>query len=289
MKDGHKSNKDQGKQRLIQGLRAFKHQHNKLPPLSSDEEDYDDDDDEVKGLDELPFLDLNPINFLRQTSNAAAIAKKTCNGNAGGNGNGGAGKICGGNTYQSQINNIDISQQKGIDISANSKIINGVRLGGGNPNAGVINGVHLGGGNPNAGEIRRMNDINGMTMGLHGLGRNNVGGFQGNGFPGYARFPSNGEGFGGHRQSPMMVNMQGYQAHPSSMMNNLMGRNNNMIMHDSRYMQPQMMYHRSPQISPYTGYYPCYPNPYHPNNQSDDSDYGIHLFSDENTRGCVVM
>ncbi|XP_038984552.1 heavy metal-associated isoprenylated plant protein 37-like isoform X2 [Phoenix dactylifera] len=314
MDGGKNNNKDQGKQRLIQGLRAFKNQHNKLPSLSSDEEEYDDDD-EVEGLDVLPFLDMNPINFLRQTSNAAAGAKENCNGNAGGHDNGGAGKKSGGNTNPSQVENKNGSQKKGMDISANSKIINGVYLGGGNPNAGVINGVrlggsnpnagvidgvrlggsnpnagiingvHLGGGNPNAGAIRRVNDINGMTTGLHGLGRNS-----GNGFSGYARFPSNGEGFGERRQSPMMENMQGYQAHPSSMMNNLMGRSNNMIMHDSRSMQPQMMYRRSPQISPYTGYYPCYPNPYHPSNLSENSDYGIHLFSDENTSwGCVVM
>ncbi|XP_008806263.2 heavy metal-associated isoprenylated plant protein 37-like [Phoenix dactylifera] len=278
MKDGQKNNKDEGKQGLIQGLQAFKNQHNKLSSLSSDEEDYyddDDDDDEDDGLDELPFLNMNQINFLRQASNAAANAKKTGHGNPMGNGNSGAGNKGGGNPNQNQMKNPNGSQQKGIDVPGHSKI---------------VNGVHLGGGNPHAGEGRRVNDINGMMMGLHGLGANKGGGFQGNGFPGYTRFPSNGEGNGGHHQSPMMVNMQGYQAHPSSIMNNLRGHNNNMMMHPSTYMQPQMMYHRSPQIPPYTGYYHhLYPNPYHPNNQSENDDYGVHLFSDENTKGCIVM
>lgn len=278
MKDGHKNNKDQGKQGLVQGLKAFKNQQNKLPSWSSDEEDYDDDEDD--DLDELPYLNMNQINFLKQASNAAANAKKNGNGNgngngtAGGNGSSGAGKNGGVNTYQSQIKNPNGPQQQGIDISANGK---------------VLNGVQMGGLNLNAGEVRRMNDINGMMMGRHVLGGNNGAGFQGNGFPGYTRFPSNGEGLGGHPQPPMMVNMPGYQAHPSSMMNNLRGHQNNMIMHDSRQMQPQMMYHRSPQIPPYTGYYHLYPSPYYPSNQSENADYGVHLFSDENTRGCVVM
>ncbi|XP_019707202.1 uncharacterized protein [Elaeis guineensis] len=280
MKDGHKNNKDKGKQGLIQSLQVFKNQHNKLSSLSSDEEDYDDDDDddddEDDDLDALPFLNMNQLNFLRQASNATANAKKTGHGiSAGGNGNSGAGNKGGGNPNQNQIKNPNGLQQQGIDFSANSKI---------------VNGVHLGGGNPHAGEGRRVNDINGTMMGLHGLGGNNGGGFQGNGLPGYTRFPSNGEVYGRHHQSPMMVNMQGYQAHPPSMMNNLRGlNNNNMMMHPSTYMQPRMMYHRSPQIPPYTGYYNLYPSPYYPNNQSENDDYGVHLFSDENTRGCVVM
>ncbi|RWW60493.1 hypothetical protein BHE74_00032506, partial [Ensete ventricosum] len=94
----------------------------------------------------------------------------------------------------------------------------------------------------------------------------------------------------GNNRSPVTVNMQGYQTQPSSsMVNNLRGHN--MVVHESRYMQPQMMQHlRTPQISsPYAGYYNCYPSPYYLNNQVDNGYYGTHLFSDENTNACIIM
>ncbi|XP_072983573.1 uncharacterized protein [Typha latifolia] len=280
IKDGNKNNKDQGKQGLMEGLKAFKSQHNKLPPLSSDEEDFDDDYDDEEEDDELRFLDnkMNQLNLLRQANNAKKInnGNGNGNGNAGGNGNnGGAGKKVGGN--QNQMKNPNGSEQKCINVAANSK---------------MPNGAHLGVGNQSAGDGKRVNGINGM-MGLHGHGGNNGGGFPANAFPGYTgtSFPSNAGGYGGGQQQPqpMMMNMHGYQTHPSSMMNNIRGLSTNMMMHDSRYMQPQVMYNRSPQITPYTGYYPCYPSPYYYNHQSENGDYGAHLFSDENTNSCVVM
>ncbi|CAL9771557.1 unnamed protein product, partial [Musa acuminata subsp. burmannicoides] len=108
-------------------------------------------------------------------------------------------------------------------------------------------------------------------------------GFRGSGFHGYTGPPSHG---GEQHQHPMPVNMRGYQARPSSMMSSNLGGNNMMMMHDNRYMQPQMMYLRSPQISPYTAYYNCYPSHHDQSNQSCNV---THLFSDENTKGCVVM
>jgi hypothetical protein len=72
------------------------------------------------------------------------------------------------------------------------------------------------------------------------------------------------------------------------------GLNSNMMMHQP---QPQMMYHRSPQISPYTAYYNPYSYYYQ---QPGGSSSAYHpagaatgdvetMFSDENTKGCVVM
>ncbi|ONK81455.1 uncharacterized protein A4U43_C01F29270 [Asparagus officinalis] len=91
-----------------------------------------------------------------------------------------------------------------------------------------------------------------------------------------------GLGMNGHQ--PMMM---GAHHHPSSMMMNMRGgpMNNNMMM-----VQPQMMYHRSPQVSPYTGYYNQYSQaPYFSSNQpAERTDYS-HLFSDENANSCVVM
>lgn len=77
------------------------------------------------------------------------------------------------------------------------------------------------------------------------------------------------------------------------------GMNNNMMMH---MQQPQMMYHRSPQISPYTGYYNHYyynqapppPSPYSYHHQlsaqpAESSSDLSHLFSDENANSCAIM
>lgn len=52
------------------------------------------------------------------------------------------------------------------------------------------------------------------------------------------------------------------------------------------------MYHRSPQISPYTAYYNPYSYYYHPGaagyHPASNGDVET-MFSDENTKGCVVM
>ncbi|RWW06388.1 hypothetical protein GW17_00030288 [Ensete ventricosum] len=252
MKGANKNNKELDKQGLMRGLKAFKNQHNKLSPSSSDEEDFDDDDDdddedvdcddeEEEEDDDMQNLDskMKQTNFMRQANNSTTNAKQN------GNGNGKAGADA-----KIGCNSPNESQQKGTNAAANNRVVSG------NPNAQGNNRV--------------------MGLGHPGLGGNN-GCLQGN-------------AYGGQYQSPVTVNMQGYQTQPSSsMVNNLRGHN--MVVHESRYMQPQMMQHlRTPQISsPYAGYYNCYPSPYYLNNQVDNGYYGTHLFSDENTNACIIM
>ncbi|EHA8590086.1 heavy metal-associated isoprenylated plant protein 37 [Cocos nucifera] len=285
LKDVKKSNKGQPNQALIQGLKAFKNQHGKLDSFSSDDEDYDEDDDD----DEPQLLGnkMNQFNLLRQANNAAAAAAAASvkeNGNAG-NGNNGAGKKIG-NSNQ----NMGLKGPNGPDLKG---------LNGALPNNKMGNVAHFAGGNFGAGEGKRVSDINGlMGMGGHQrVGGNNGLGFHqaaqqqpGNTFPSGFPTTGGGGGLGGVHQAAMMGNLQAYQNHPTSMMMNLRGlNNNNMLMNESRYMQPQMMYNRATHIPPYTGYYyPYYPSPYL-NHQSETADYGAHLFSDENTSSCAVM
>ncbi|KQK02498.1 heavy metal-associated isoprenylated plant protein 37 [Brachypodium distachyon] len=301
-KDGHNKNnnnqKDQGKHggvgSLMQGLKAFKSQHNKnqLHELSSEDDDmYDDDDDEFEDDyedDDLGFLGdkMNQLSFLRQHATAAANAKNkngnsanvnnnqsNANGKKGGGGGAGAGNHHQNNHHQNQKN----ANMINMAAAANAKMGNGAQK-----NTSAINGM----------------------MGLnHGLGAGSAApGLQGytGGFshPSYAA-----TGYGGLQQqhlqqqqnNNLMASMQGYHNNPAAaaaMMNNLRGLNNNMMMHQPQ-PQPQMMYHRSPQISPYTAYY----NPYSYYYQQPGSS-GYHqagngevetMFSDENTKGCVVM
>lgn len=256
-KAGNKSNKEQGKEGLMQGLKALKNQQGKLAAsFSSDEEDNCEDDDDDLDEDDLRFLSdkMNQINLLKQASNAAAVKKN----NAGGNGAGG--KKCGVNPNQNMAKNLNEKAPKKGNVA----------------------------GNPDGGE-GKMNGL--MGLGHHGLGGMNC--IPANtGFP----IPSNGGRFVGGHQQPQPMMMNNMQGHPAAMMNNLQrGQMNNMMMHDSiRYMQPQpqpqMMYNRSPQISPYIGYHPYYHYPCpNLNYQSETGDYGAHLFSDENTSGCVIM
>lgn len=175
--------------------------------------------------------------------------------------------------------------QKNINAAANSKMGSNPHLGGG--------GI----GNVNGGEGKRGNEINAMGLGFpHGHGGGGAGlglggsglGFQAlanNNFQGPSGFPAGG-GFGGgfHHSSPMMMNMQGYQQYPSMLMNM---PNRQTMMNDNRYIQPQMMYSRSPVSYPHTGYYQykSYPSPL----QSESANYASHMFSDENTSSCVIM
>ncbi|KAM0944337.1 putative heavy metal-associated domain, HMA, heavy metal-associated domain superfamily [Dioscorea sansibarensis] len=322
-KNNNNNNKEQqSKQNFMQGLKALKSQHNKLAVFSSDEDDCEDDEDEDDDDDDFRLLEgkINGFNILKQGNNAAlSNAKKNANNAGGGNakklGGGGGG---GGNpNHQKQVGKSTNSSMP-ANMSNHNKMGN---LGG--MNAGM-NAHH-----PHQGDGKRVvNDINSlMGLGLHGLGG------QGNGLgmhhqhaqpqPGNTNFPgamgfhhlSNnggagaGAGAGLHHhhhhqqqqqqqqlQSPMMMNLQGYQNHPSLM--NLRGLNsNNMMMQQQQQQQqpqPQMVYHRASQMPPYTGYYSphYYPGPYLNNNNhySDNGgDYGTHLFSDENTNGCVVM
>ncbi|XP_042421554.1 heavy metal-associated isoprenylated plant protein 37-like [Zingiber officinale] len=85
-----------------------------------------------------------------------------------------------------------------------------------------------------------------------------------------------GSGFGLQSQVPMPVNYHGQAHHLPAMARS----------HNMQQQQPQMMYLRSPQVAPYTGYYP---SPYYYQSNQPYNDYVTHLFSDENTRGCVIM
>ncbi|CAD5191559.1 unnamed protein product [Musa acuminata subsp. malaccensis] len=279
-KDGNKNNKGQGQggqanQALIQGLREFKNQHNRMEPLSSDDEEFDDDFDEEED-DELGFLGekMKQLNISKQANNAVTAATAAGAKKNGGNNNIGGGKKVGGNPNQAiGLKGPNGSEPKGSYTASDNKMVNGAPLCGGNQSAVA--------GPPPPG-----------LGGSHGLGLHQAQQQPGATFP--AGFPANGNGgFGvSHQQSPLMMNLQGqgYQNQTPSTMMNLRGINhsssNNMLMNESRYMQPQVMYNRSPQIPPYTAYY--YPCPYYqsPYVSHHHSDTGL---SDENTSSCVVM
>ncbi|XP_058087912.1 heavy metal-associated isoprenylated plant protein 37-like [Magnolia sinica] len=292
-----KSTKNQ-KQDFMKGLKAFKNQHN-FPSFSSEDDDDFEDEDDIDEEEDLRFLreKASHLGLLRQANGpnnankavaaAAAVAANTKAGNGGGNRN--VGKKGGGNPNQNAglKNAGGPPGQKNINVAGNSKM-NSV--------------AHLGGmGNPNGGEIKKGNEINGMGLGFHpghgagavGLGGNGLGGLQAfqalqaqpNNFQG-SGFPATGFGGGLQQPSPMMMNMQGYQHHPSPMGMNMNMQSRPNIMHENRYMQPQMMYNRSPVVHPYTGYYHHNPQP---NYQSENADYGTHMFSDENTSSCAIM
>lgn len=119
------------------------------------------------------------------------------------------------------------------------------------------------GGNENPGLNANIAALQKMMM-----GNGNANGFQANAYHG-----------GVQSQGPMMVNYQGQLAHhPSAMMRG----------HHSM-QQPQMMYLRSPQVSPYSGYYSCLPAQYNHQNNLPYNDYVTHRFCDENRGGCVIM
>ncbi|KAK8913810.1 Heavy metal-associated isoprenylated plant protein 26 [Platanthera zijinensis] len=307
-KDGNKNNKEQGKQGLMQGLTDFKSQH-ALHTFSSDDDDFDDDEDDYDDDDEeydddeaveLPFAEkMKQLNLMRQGSNpATAAAAAGAGGKKNGNGNSGGGKQKGGGNPNQKNPNVPL-QGKGINGQINTKM--------GNPAAS-----HLLGGNPGDVDAKRMssmmNSSNGM-MGIHGMvGANN--GMQNR---------SSMSGFGLnqlHQQPPpmMMGGMHGHQQQGPAMMMNMRApcnSNNGMMMmgNDSnRYMMPQqqqqqqqpqpaqMMYNRSGQMHPYTGYYQSYPSPspspspyYLQNQKEGGGDYGVHLFNDENTNSCSIM
>ncbi|XP_043702510.1 heavy metal-associated isoprenylated plant protein 37-like [Telopea speciosissima] len=297
-----KNGKEQ-KQGLMKGLKAFTNQH-KYPTFSSEEDEFDYDDDDEDDFEEgLRLLQekANHLGLLGHPANMVANAKKNgagpqnsgkmnngANGQVGKKGSGGNG---GGNPNQ------NMGMKGGMDQK--------------NMAAAKMNAAaHLGGGHINAGEVKKGNDINAMLAGLNGhgsgvgLGGNNGLGFQtqmNNGFQGSsAGFPAGGFATGGHHPSAMMNNLQGYQFnHPPSSAVNLQNRNNiNLMMNDARYMQPQMMYNRSPAILPTTGYYYNYQNPYpchpytYPSPQPDNSGSShsaTHMFNDEHTNSCVIM
>ncbi|XP_077211174.1 uncharacterized protein LOC143846585 [Tasmannia lanceolata] len=246
----NKNTKDQ-KEGLIKGLYA------------SSDSDSDDEEEELRILMER----ANRMGLLRQ-ANEANAKKSVANQNKKG-ANQNVGKKPGANPNTNQnvgLKNAGGSEQKNKNVSPNSKMNTSAHMG------GVI-------GSPNGGESKKGNEINGMGLGYQGHGAG-FGGLGGNGL-GFHPQPNTFQG-----PSSMMMNMHGYQQHPSSMMMNMNMQNRHNMMHDNRYMQPQMMYHRSPVLPPYTGLYQYNPDP---NYQSDNADYGAYMFSDENANNCAIM
>lgn len=266
---------------LIKGLKAFKNQHN-FPSLGlEDEEDCDEDDDDgydEEEEEELRFISekAKHLDLLKQANEAnakkAAVAANTKATNGGGNGN--AGKKGGGENPNQNVGFKNMnggSDPKSMSFQTNNKINGNFHLGG-------VGGI----GNPNygGGQGNRLSEINGMGLGFHDLGASGLA-FQGqpNAFQGCG-LPTSGSGaFGaGNNLSPMMLNLQGSSSHqqqhhhPSSSLGMDMNMNMNMynrqsMINDNRFIQPQpqMMFHKSPIVHPFTGYYqypPLYPTIY---------------------------
>lgn len=288
-KDGG-NKKDQGGKHggvgsLMQGLKAFKSQHTnkqQLPvELSSEDDDdmYDDEDDDMyddDDEDDLRFLGdkMSQLGMLRQQAASAAANAKNKNGGGANvqiNANGKKGGAAAGNHHQ---NNHHQNQKMNMAAAAgNAKLGNGAQK-----STGGINGL--------------------MGLGAGGAAPGYTGGFS---HPSYAA-----AGYGGLQQqqhlqqqqnSNLMASMQGFHNNPAAAAAMMRGLNSNMMMHQPQ-AQPQMMYHRSPQISPYTAYYNPYSyyyqqpaggsSAYHPAGATGGGDVET-MFSDENTKGCVVM
>ncbi|KAJ1684879.1 hypothetical protein LUZ63_016269 [Rhynchospora breviuscula] len=293
--------KDQGnKNNLMQGLKAFKNQHKggKVPDLYSEDEFDDDFDDDEDDFDEEDFKVLNEkmgqLNFLKQMNmgnNNGGHNNNNAKKNGGGNGNPNANN---GKKNQNGGNNQN-------QLGKNGNVPGALNFGGANgkmmANFGALGGDHA----------KRVNGLNGLN-GMHGMnGMNGINGMMGlHGNPGIQSTVPVG-GAGNHQNHGMMMGGM-HHHHPSSMMagnNNLRG-GNMMMMHDgatARYMQqqPQMMYARSPQVMPYTGYYGYnpspniyygynnyYASPYHGESSKNSDGFG-YMFSDENTSGCSIM
>ncbi|KAJ3694399.1 hypothetical protein LUZ60_009879 [Juncus effusus] len=337
--------KDQGKQNLMQGLKTFKNQHKgggKVPDIYSDDDlsdEFDDDDDDEEDFDEedLRMLGekMGQLNFLKQMNNHAQQAannnnnhgnnnKNHGNNNAHNNNNNNGKKNANGNGKGNndgkKNQNVNNQNQQGKIANAQSVLnfggVNGKMM----PNLAHGNGKMM----PNLGQLggdpaKRVNALNNMQAmnsmmnGLHGPSghQNNVNG-----------------GALNHQNHNAMMGM--HHHHPTAMMAGNNARNGNvMMMHDgarymqqqqpqmhdgARYMQqqqPQMMYARSPQVMPYTGYYGYNPNPnvyygYNNNNNNNNNNNGYYaspyhgesikngdgigdMFSDENTKGCAIM
>ncbi|WOK93032.1 hypothetical protein Cni_G01725 [Canna indica] len=266
-------NQSSSNQALIQGLKAFKNQNSNMEPLTSEDEDFgdeDDDDFDDDEEDELGFLG-DKMKQLNLSAAAAAAANAKKNGS-----NTGGVKKGGGNLHPNPAMGL-----KGPSVAGEPKGLNAA------PNSNkmmMVNGAPLAGGN---------NGLMGLAA-LQGQGlqaQQQMGANFPPGVPPPVNPNSAGGGFGLSQQQ--MMNMRGLN---SSNNNNCSSNNNaNMLMNEGRYMQPQVMYNRSPQILPYTGYY--YPYPYYHSpyvyHHSETGGHGDHLFSDDssnsNSSSCVVM
>ncbi|KAI9073285.1 hypothetical protein K1719_043986 [Acacia pycnantha] len=299
-KDDNNNNKGQKQGGgVVKGLEAALKNQKKFPAFSSEDDDYyyDDDEEDDEDDDELRFIreKANQLNLLRQQAAAAdanAAAKKAAGGaisSAFNNGNmNNNGKKGGGPNQNHHMGN---NKAGGVDQKSVAAL--------------KMNNTHLGNGDP-----KRPNDI-GTMMSLAGFHNNNPTNpgsatVLGNNFSGFGGSSSpglpNGGGFGNsghhlHHQYPSpLLNMNGFTNQASPLMN--------MNLHQARHalqqqQQPQMMYQRSPIVTPNTGYY-CYNNNYTPpNNYSYAPNYyyypgndhsAAHMFSDDNTSSsCSIM
>lgn len=308
-----KDDKNKGqKQALVKGLDAFKNQQ-KFPAFSSEEDEYyseydDEDEDEDE---EMRFLreKANQLQMLKQQAgNANNVRKNMAPMGAGaingkmnnGGGNAGNGKKGGPNP------NMGVKESPNVGLD--QKTMAALKL----------NGGHLGGEglNLNLGEAKRANDIGAMMnmAGFNGnggnvssatvLGANNpnaMGGFpvqSNNMIPGSSAAFSNGGMATGQYPSSLLMNMSGFNNHPSP---SPLMMNMNMQARQAMQQQPQMMYHRSPVIPTNTGYYYNHSNSYSPAQYSysyglpsypgsGDDHSAAHMFSDDNTNSsCSIM
>ncbi|XP_014510893.1 heavy metal-associated isoprenylated plant protein 37 [Vigna radiata var. radiata] len=310
-----KDDKNKGqKQGLAKGLDAFKNQQ-KFPAFSSEEDEYyseyEDDDEEED--EEMRFLreKAHHLQMLKQQAANANVRKSmggmgagAINGkmnNGGGNGGGGGGKKGGPNPNMGMKE----SPNGGLD----QKTMAALKL-----NGGHVGGEGLG---LNLGEAKRANDIGAMMnmAGFNGnggnvtsatvLGANNSSGMGGfpvqsnNMIPGSSAGFSNGGIGAGQYPSSLLMNMNGFNNHPSPSPL-MMNMNMNMQARQAMQQQPQMMYHRSPLIPPNTGYYYNHSNSYSPAQYSysyglpsypgGDDHSATHMFSDDNTSSsCSIM
>lgn len=307
-----KDDKNKGqKQGLVKGLEALKNQQ-KFPAFSSEEDEYyfetDDEDDEED--EEMRFLreKANQLQmFKQQAANANNVRK-------------GIGAISNGNNGKmNNACNANNSGKKGgpnqnLGMKENSNGLDQKTMA-----ALKLNNGHLGGEglNINLGEAKRANDIGAMMnlAGFNGNSANNVGsatvlgannsnglgGFpvqSNNMIPGSSATFSNGGLATGQYPSSLLMNMNGFNNHPSP--SPLMMNMNMQQARQAMQQQPQMMYHRSPFIPPNTGYYYNHGNSYSPQHYSysyglpsyphGDDNSAAHMFSDDNTSSsCSIM
>ncbi|MCH91334.1 heavy-metal-associated domain protein, partial [Trifolium medium] len=301
-----KDDKNKGQKQVVKALEAFKNQQ-KFPAFSSEEDGeyyggYDDDEEEDDQETRYVREAANQLQMMRQQVVDANNVKKAIGAklNNAGNVNGNGGKK--GNSNQNM---------GGMKESANGvdqKTIAAMKLN---------NGHLVGNESLNLGESKRASEI-GAMMNLAGFNGNNNGvgnattilGGNSNGLGGFpvqsnntnmiqgssaAAIP-NGGFVTGQYPASMMMNMNGFNNHPSSLMN----MNMQQARHAMQQQQPQMMYHRSPYVPPNTGYYYNYNN-YIPPNATNYSSYAnpsyptednsaAHMFSDDNTTSsCSIM
>ncbi|KAK6931008.1 Heavy metal-associated domain, HMA [Dillenia turbinata] len=290
-----KKNKGQKQQALPKGLESFKPQQKFC--LFNPEEDDDclDDDEEDEDEEDDLFLreKANQLNLLRQHAFNSANKKGAIPVAAVNNGKMNSGENGSGGKKANANQNMGIKPSPcGID----QKTMAALRM----------NNAHPGGVNFNSMDGKTGNDINtimGMAN-LHGGNAGNVAAALGiqqptsasNGFlgSGSTGLPNPAFATGHHLPSSMMMNMNGsnhLSPSPSMMMNvNMQNR------HAMAMQPPQMMYHRSPLVPPYTGYYyncnyspPSCTYAEAPNYHSNDHHSAAHMFSDENTNGCSIM